>query len=78
MEELIQDKMFTYKWKDKNGNVRKQTFNDCKYYYGSNGKRHREDGPAIEYNNGDREYYLDGIKYSEEEYEKAIKLKLFW
>ncbi len=43
-----------------------------------NGKRHREDGPAIEWrNNIDIWWYLNGIRYSEEEYHKElIKLKL--
>ena len=47
-----------------------------------NGLRHRIDGPAIVYNKnslfyGDIEYYLNGKKYSEEEYEQEVlKLKL--
>ena len=31
-----------------------------------NGKRHREDGPAIEYANGDREWYLNGKHHRED------------
>lgn len=27
------------------------------------GKRHREDGPAVEYVNGHREWYIDGKKH---------------
>ncbi len=42
-----------------------------------NGKRHRNDGPAIEYNNGLRSWYLNGVQYSEEQYDQElIKLKL--
>ena len=31
----------------------------CKRYF-LNGKHHREDGPAIEYVNGDKHWYLNG------------------
>jgi hypothetical protein len=31
-----------------------------------NGKRHREDGPAIEYSNGDKEWYLNGKSHRED------------
>ena len=31
-------------------------------------KLHREDGPAIECANGDKEWYLNGVKLSEEEF----------
>jgi hypothetical protein len=31
---------------------------------------HREDGPAIEYWDGDREWWLNGEKLSEEEFKK--------
>jgi len=39
--------------------------NGSKYWY-LNGKRHREDGPAIEYPNGDKEWYLDGKLHRED------------
>jgi hypothetical protein len=35
-----------------------------------NGKRHREDGPAVEYTNGTRFWYLNGEEYTEEEFLK--------
>ena len=43
------------------------------YENGSNhwfldGKRHREDGPAIEFLSGLKGWFLNGIEYSEEEY----------
>jgi hypothetical protein len=44
-----------------------------------NGKFHREDGPAIEYSNGSKYWYLNGISYTEQEYKKKMrsrKLKL--
>ena len=31
-----------------------------------NGKRHREDGPAIELSNGDKYWYINGEELSEE------------
>ncbi len=31
------------------------------------GKRHREDGPAVEYANGDKRWYLNGKEVTEEE-----------
>jgi len=39
-----------------------------------NGKRHREDGPAIEYANGVKQWFLNGEFYSEGDYIRAIKL----
>ena len=33
-----------------------------------NGKRHREDGPAIEYANGHKAWHLNGKEYTETEY----------
>jgi hypothetical protein len=38
---------------DKNGN---------KYWY-ANGKRHRTDGPSVEYINGDEEWFLNGQRH---------------
>jgi len=41
-----------------------------------NGKRHREDGPAIEYADGTRCWYLNGVEYTEEEFnKKTTKVK---
>jgi hypothetical protein len=31
-----------------------------------NGQRHREDGPAIEYADGDKEWYLNGQRHRED------------
>jgi hypothetical protein len=42
-----------------------------------NGLRHREDGPARIWPDGDVWYYLNGIEYTKEEYETEVaKLKL--
>jgi hypothetical protein len=44
-----------------------------------NGQLHREDGPAAESNNGEKYWYLNGERiYSQEEFERLIKLKAFW
>jgi len=56
--------------------------NGINYYI--NGKLHREDGPAIMKSNGDVQYYLNGVKYSDydynqiqfEKYKKDNKLQL--
>jgi len=40
-----------------------------------NDKRHRTDGPAIEYSNGDEFWFLNGIMLSEEEYLQATRKK---
>ena len=33
-----------------------------------NGKRHRDDGPAIEYANGDKEWWLNDKKCTEDDF----------
>ena len=46
-----------------------------------NNKLHREDGPAVEYVNGRKEWWINGKKIvcnSQEEFDKIIKLKVFW
>jgi hypothetical protein len=51
-----------------------------KYWY-QNGKRHREDGPAIEYAHGSKYWYINGKQINcttQEEFEKLLKLKAFW
>jgi hypothetical protein len=40
--------------------------------YCVNGKTHRIDGPARIYPDGTREYWVDDIKYTEEQYHKAV------
>ncbi|MFA5024229.1 MAG: hypothetical protein WC523_04695 [Patescibacteria group bacterium] len=37
-------------------------------YWHLNGRRHREDGPAVEWANGDKFWYLNDILYTEEEF----------
>jgi len=37
-------------------------------YYNEDGEFHRIDGPAIEYADGDKSWYIEGQIYSEEEF----------
>jgi hypothetical protein len=45
--------------------------NSIRYYKNSN--LHRENGPAIEFNNGSRWFWLNGFCYSFEDYLKELK-----
>jgi len=45
-------------------------FGDRKYYLDD--ELHREDGPAVEYSNGDKEWRLNGKELTEEEFNKKI------
>jgi len=45
--------------------------NGTKFWH-QKGKFHRLDGPAIEYANGDKSYYIEDVKYTEEEFNKKI------
>ena len=40
--------------------------NDEGIFYYKDGKLHRKDGPAIEYPNGDKEWYLNGELHRED------------
>jgi len=44
-------------WIDKNG---------TKKWYNSNGEYHREDGPAIEWTNGSKEWFRNGKRHRED------------
>lgn len=51
-----------------------------KHWY-IHGNKHREDGPATEYENGYRGWWLNGNWIhvdSQEEFERFMKLELFW
>ena len=37
-----------------------------------NGKLHREDGPAVEWTDGNKHWYLNDIWYTEEQYKKEM------
>ena len=45
--------------------------NGIKHWY-LNGKRHREDGPAIEWADGSKSWYLNGIEYTEAEWKAKL------
>lgn len=38
-----------------------------------NGNFHREDGPAVEWNDGTKGWWLNGKQYTEEEFNRATK-----
>ncbi len=38
-----------------------------------NGKRHRDDGPAVEYSNGDKEWWINGKKLTKQEFNNRNK-----
>ena len=44
------------------------------YEWWTNGKLHKEDGPAIDPVNGNKEWYLHGIKLTEREHNMFIQL----
>ena len=51
-----------------------------KTYKNDKGQLHRTDGPAIEYPDGRKAYYINGIEYQEVEFNfwsKCIDNKLF-
>ena len=47
--------------------------NGNREWFNKNGKRYRLNGPAVEYINGRKEWYIKGIKYTEEQYCAQIK-----
>jgi hypothetical protein len=38
-----------------------------------NGKRHREDGPAVEYVDGTKRWYLNDVQYTEANWRKQLQ-----
>ena len=56
--------------------MNKKKIQNCHYVkYYCNNKLHRTNGPAIEWSDGDRWYYLNGNRYTEEEFNKIILFK---
>ena len=45
--------------------------NGNKYWY-FNGKRHREDGPAVDWVSGSKYWYLNGIEYTEADWKAEL------
>jgi hypothetical protein len=55
--------------------------NEFGTYYYLNNDLHRLDGPAIEYLDGTKDWWIEGKRIycnSQKEFERYIKLKLFW
>lgn len=46
------------------------TYGDVHWY--KNGELHKEDGPAVVHMNGDKEWWLDDVFYSEQEFTHEI------
>lgn len=44
-------------------------------WYDSRGLLHREYGAAVQYSNGDKEWFLNGIRFSESGYSKYLNTK---
>ena len=45
------------------------------HYYNEQGQWHREDGPAVEWSDGDKEWWLNDIEYSEQDYNDYLLKK---
>jgi|TARA_R110000824_G_scaffold314114_1_gene500973 hypothetical protein len=43
-----------------------KVYDSCARIWYLNGKKHREDGPAIEASNGDKQWFLDGKRHRED------------
>ena len=50
-----------------------RVYANCDKFWYLNDNRHREDGPAFEGASGDKAWYLDGEKLTQEEWEKRLK-----
>ena len=70
-------------WKLPNGNLHREDGPAVEYSNGSgkewylNGDLHREGGPAVEWANGYKEWWINDIQYTEQEYKiemRSIKL----
>ena len=63
-----------------NGKYHREDGPALEYYGGGgghwyiNGKLHRIDGPAVDYSFGHQEYWLNGSRYSFEEWDRLRKL----
>ncbi len=50
------------------------TFKNGTRYWMKNGDYHRLDGPAIEYADGTKKYWIEGKEFSEKEFLEQIKI----
>jgi hypothetical protein len=58
----------------------RELINGNKYWL-QHGKLHRLDGPAVEYDCGLKYWFYRGVQmfcFSQEEFERILKLKAFW
>ena len=46
---------------------------ECVVWINDNGQQHREDGPALEYSNGNKYWHLNNVHYTEKDYNVKIK-----
>ena len=80
---LITDIIAENVFKDENGDYHRE---DGPAYIGANGicqiwyihgQKHREDGPAVIWKLSDEQYFLEGVEYTKDDWEKEVmKLKL--
>ena len=82
IEQLVDGTLIKH-WVDQEGITRKQLFYDgSQYYYDGYSGRHREDGPAVDDPANSRiEWHWHGKKLdckTQEEFERLIKLAVFW
>ena len=53
-----------------------------KYWFAENGLLHRDDGPAVEYANGDKQWYVNGFRHRDNapavEYVSGAKRWYYW
>lgn len=59
----------TQEWRNKDGLLHRDDGNWWYLY----GKRHREDGPAIEYGDGNKSWYIDGQNLTEKEFDERTQ-----
>ena len=62
--------------KDMTNEVEIKTDSDGSRYWYQNGIRHRTDGPAVEYPNGSKEYWINGETVSAFEMWSLYKVKI--
>jgi hypothetical protein len=63
-----------------NGGKLEESFFGTKYYY-LNNKLHREDGAAIEWSSGYKQWWINDELLpctSQKQFEQLMRLKLFW
>jgi hypothetical protein len=63
-----------------NGGELFESYHGNSFYY-LNGKMHREDGPAVEYANGNKCWYLNDERIlctTQKQFERLMRLKAFW